>query len=48
MHRGKFHLGHANNYFPYYYEYEENSYVEKDWFATDVWEKYPVYKYDVG
>lgn len=32
----------------YYYEHEENSYVEKDWFATDVWEKYPVYKYDVG
>ena len=30
----------------YYYENEESSYIEIDWFATDVWTKYPVYKYD--
>jgi hypothetical protein len=28
----------------YYYEYEENSYVVREGFSTDVWAKYPVYK----
>ena len=28
----------------YYYEYEENSYIEKDGFFVDVWSKYSVYK----
>ena len=28
----------------YYYEYEENSYIEKDGFFADVWSEYPVYK----
>ena len=28
----------------YYYEYEENSYVVREGFSTEVWTKYPVYK----
>lgn len=28
----------------YYYEYEENSYIQKDAFFDDVWAKYPVFK----
>ena len=27
----------------YYHEYEDNSYIYKDYFSTEVWEKYTVY-----